>query len=319
MKQLNAHTDDPVSEVLARLRVHSTVYCLAELHSPWGFRVEGRDVAKFHLLLEGHAWLAVDGRDPLLLSAGDLVILPYGHKHAMKDEPDSRVEALDRILLDHPLDVRARLNYGGVGALSRMLCGGFGLNDPVRGLLPTVMRIDAKADRIGSWTETTLQFLQAEAAQSLPGAKAVFAKIADVFLAQALREFLTSPSEAITTTATALTDPHIAQAVQLLRAEPGQAWSVGQLAYRVGMSRSAFNDRFRDLVGEPPMRYLTRARLTQAARYLATSDRTLDDIAKRCGYDSGAALSRAFKREHGQTPGAYRAAASRQPVIDVSA
>jgi mannose-6-phosphate isomerase-like protein (cupin superfamily) len=137
MKQLNAYADDAVSEVLTRLRVHSTVYCLAELRSPWGFRVEGRDVAKFHLLLEGDVWLAVDAHDPLLLSAGELVILPYGHKHALKDEPDSRVEALDRILLDHPLDARARLYYGGAGALSRMLCGGFGLNDPVRGLCRT--------------------------------------------------------------------------------------------------------------------------------------------------------------------------------------
>jgi AraC-like DNA-binding protein len=67
------------------------------------------------------------------------------------------------------------------------------------------------------------------------------------------------------------------------------------------------------------MRYLTRARLTQAARYLATSDRTVDDIARQCGYDSGAALSKAFKREHGLTPSAYRAAASRQPVIHVGA
>ena len=131
--------------------------------------------------------------------------------------------------------------------------------------------------------------------------------------------FLTSPPEASPVTATALSDPHIAQAVQLLHTEPAHPWSVGQLAYRVGMSRSAFNDRFRDLVGEPPMRYLTRSRLTQAAGYLATSDRTLDDIARRCGYDSGAALSKAFKREHAMTPGAYRAAASRQPVIDVSA
>jgi AraC-like DNA-binding protein len=319
MRQLNTYTDDPVSEVLARMRVHSTVYCLAELHSPWGFRVEGRHVAKFHLLLEGQAWLALDDFEPLLLSAGDLVILPHGHKHTMKDEPDSPVEALDRILLDHPLDARAMLYYGGPGALSRMLCGGFGLNDPVRSLLPGVMRIDAKADRVESWTDTTLRFLREEAAQSLPGAKAVFAKIADVFLTQAIREFLTSPSEAMMTTATALTDPHIAQAVQLLQAEPGRAWSVGQLAHQVGMSRSAFNDRFRNLVGEPPMRYLTLARLTQAAHYLATSDRTLDDIARRCGYESGAALSKAFKREHGQTPGAYRAAASRQPVIDVSA
>ena len=122
MDQLNGHADDAISDLLARVRVHSTVYCLAELRSPWGFSVQGRNVAKFHLLLQGQAWLVLDGREPSPVSAGELVILPYGERHSMKDHPGSPVEALDRILLDNPLDVRARLYYGGDGVLTRMLC-----------------------------------------------------------------------------------------------------------------------------------------------------------------------------------------------------
>jgi AraC-like DNA-binding protein len=94
-------------------------------------------------------------------------------------------------------------------------------------------------------------------------------------------------------------------------------WTVGQLAHRVGMSRSLFAARFRELVGEPPMRHLTRIRLTQAAAHLATGIQTLHQIARLCGYDTDAALSKAFKREYAMTPGEYRAAASRRPLVDV--
>jgi AraC-like DNA-binding protein len=272
-------------------------------------------VAKFHLLLQGQAWLVLDDREPSLVSAGELVILPYGHLHAMKDQPGSPVEALDRILLDSPLDDRARLYYGGDGAMTRMLCGGFGLQDPIQRLLPRVVRVDTRGNRVGSWIEAIFQLLQAEAAESLPGAKEIFARISDVFLAQALRAFLAALPGTGAPTAEALTDPQIAQAVHLIHTQPAHGWSVGQLAYRVGISRSAFNDRFRDLVGEPPMRYLTQTRLTQAAGYLATSDRTLQEIAKLCGYDTDAALSKAFKREYGMSPGEYRT--SRRPPIEL--
>jgi mannose-6-phosphate isomerase-like protein (cupin superfamily) len=123
---------------------------------PVGFRVVGRDVAKFHLVLDGHAWLVLDQWEPLRVSSGDLVILPHGSAHAMKDQPESKVEALDQVLQAHPLDRAARLHYGGKGAGTRMLCGGFGLRDSapqVLARLPEVLTIDARSGPVGSWTE----------------------------------------------------------------------------------------------------------------------------------------------------------------------
>jgi AraC-like DNA-binding protein len=319
-RQLNAHPDDAVSDLLSRLQVHSTVYCLAELGAPWGFRVVGRDVAKFHLMLQGQAWLALDRREPLPVAAGELVILPYGTAHAMTDQPGSRVEGLDRILLDHPVTDDARLAYGGDGPVTRMLCGGFGLRQTapqLAAVLPEVLTVDATSDRIAPWTKTAFEALEAEAARSVPGAKAVFAKIADVFLTQALRAFLVGLPEPAATPAAALADPQVGEAVRLMHTQPERDWTVGQLAHRVGMSRSLFADRFRELVGEPPMRRLTRIRLTQAAAHLATGTRTLHQIARLCGYDTDAALSKAFKREYAMTPGEYRVAASRRPLVDV--
>lgn len=323
MKQLNNHSEDTLTQLLTSLRVHSSIYCLSELRDPWGFRVEGRNVAKFHLILEGSAWLCIDDVEPLRMETGDMVILPHGHAHSMKDRPDSRVETLDRILIDHPVDDGGRMYYGGRGDLTRILCGGFSLNEtapePILAMLPNIVHVDARGERVSPWIDATFQMLREEASQTLPGAKAVFAKIADVFLTQALRTFLAGTADAGLYPLEAMNDPAIAQAVHLIHTEPSHDWSVGQLAYQVGMSRSGFSDRFRQLTGESPMRYTTKVRLTRAAGYLATTDRSQSSIARECGYNSDASLSKAFKREFGMTPGEYRQTASRRPMLKVAA
>ncbi len=106
MKPLNTSPSDAVTDLLTALAVHSSVYCLSELRAPWGFHVDGADVAKFHLVLEGTCWLAADGLSPLRLTAGDLVILSRGERHTMCDEPGSPVLGLDLLIADHPLDDR---------------------------------------------------------------------------------------------------------------------------------------------------------------------------------------------------------------------
>ena len=130
MQRLNTAQHDTVTELLATLRVRSTVYCLSELREPWGFEVDGTNVAKFHLVLAGACWLSLAGHDPVRLKAGDLVILSRGERHVMNDRPGSPVTNLDLIVAGHPLDPNARLTYGGTGALTRLLCGAFILDDP---------------------------------------------------------------------------------------------------------------------------------------------------------------------------------------------
>src|SRR5215510_7448246 len=101
MQRLNTAPHDAVSELLAALRVRSTVYCLSELREPWGFEVDGASVAKFHLVLAGSCWLNLAGHEPVLLQAGDLVILSRGERHMMHDRPGSPVTNLDLIVADH--------------------------------------------------------------------------------------------------------------------------------------------------------------------------------------------------------------------------
>jgi AraC-like DNA-binding protein/mannose-6-phosphate isomerase-like protein (cupin superfamily) len=321
MERLTDHPQDAVTEVLRAVKVHSTVYCLSELGSPWGLRVDGDPSAKFHLVLEGSGWLQLNEAPPIPISSGELVVLPRGDGHTLRDEPTSPVRDLKNLLRDDPVDEDARLVHGGSGPLTRLLCGGFGLGEgltqTVSALLPRVLHLDAQATGVAAWLEPIFGLLEQEANTSTPGAKAIFEKIADVFLNQALRSYLVGADEAGLLALEPLLDPPIARAVELIQGEPARDWTVAELARTVGMSRTLFTRRFRDVLGEPPMRYVTKARLGRAAGYLATTKSSVYEIALLVGYDSDAALAKAFKREFGLTPGQYRERASVAPVLAV--
>jgi AraC-like DNA-binding protein len=310
MELLNTAARDEVTELLASLRVRSTVYCLSELRAPWGFEVDGANVPKFHLVLAGSCWLSLGGCAPVQFQAGDLVILSRGERHVMSDQPGSPVTGLDRIVADHPLDRNARLTYGGTGALTRLLCGGFVLDEPppaeLISLIPPVLQMNSRAAEITTWLEPVFALMRQEADRDAPGAQAIFAKLADVFLSQALRTYLTGAGQAGLLRRRQAIDASIGQALATLHDRPAVNWTLTDLAGQAGMSRTLFAARFRAAVGESPMRYLARIRLGQAAWYLTTTALSVEAIARRTGYGTDASLSKAFKREFGAPPGQYR-------------
>jgi transcriptional regulator GlxA family with amidase domain len=142
--------------------------------------------------------------------------------------------------------------------------------------------------------------------RTAPGAQVIFARLADVFLTQALPTYLTGAARTGLLRPGPLADPLIPRAIALIRDDPARPWTLQTLARETGMSRTAFATRFRAATGEPPIQHLAKVRLSQAAGYLATADLTLDAIAARTGYASSASLSKAFKRYFGVPPGSYR-------------
>jgi AraC-like DNA-binding protein len=299
---------DRVAQALSAIQVRSSVYCLSELRAPWGFKVEGANLAKFHLVLEGACWLSLDDREPVRLAAGDLVILAGGEAHVMRDAPGSPVLGLDSIIADHPLDRSARLRYGGTGAATRLLCGGFQLDNPMAlaACLPPILQLDSAGTGIGAWIEPVFALIRDEADRSAPGAEAVFAKLADVFLTQALRTYLIGAEQAGLLSGRPVPDAQVERAAELLGQQPARPWTLQALAREVGMSRSLLAARFRAATGESPMQRLAKVRLGQAAGYLTTASLGVEAIARRTGYASSASLSKAFKREFGVSPGRYR-------------
>jgi AraC-like DNA-binding protein len=311
MERLNTAPDDEVTALLAALAVHSSVYCLSDLGAPWGFEVAGAGAAKFHVVLDGGCWLRLAGARPVWLGRGDLAILPRGERHIVSDSLDSPVTGLDELIARHPLDADARLRCGGAGARTRLLCGGFTLTSRSGGtplaLLPEVVTMTPRAGLMSAWIGPVFALARQEAAAPAPGAQAIFAKLADVFLTQALRSYLTGAAHTGLLRPGPPSDPLIARATALLREDSARPWTLPALAREIGLSRTAFATRFSAATGQSPIRYLGKVRLSQAAAYLATADLTLDAIAARTGYASSASLSKAFRRHFGVSPGTYRA------------
>ena len=134
-------------------------------------------------------------------------------------------------------------------------------------------------------------------------------RLLESLLADALRtpigEFATNA--ALPTHAVA--DRRIGRVLARFHEDVAASWTLQDLAEAAAMSRSAFSDRFRSMVGESPMRYLAGLRLDRSARLLRSTDATVAEIARRVGYGSQEALSRAFKTRFGASPSAYRAQA----------
>jgi AraC-like DNA-binding protein len=302
---------DPVSEVLRAVRVRSTVYCRSVMGAPWGFGVTAHGNPAFHVVTTGTCWLEVDGGpDQIPLTAGDLVVLPTGQRHWLRDNPATPAIELEELLAASPLDEHRRLHCGGGGSRTGLLCGGFALEGgaahPVLRILPATVLIRGVNGHPVPWLAATLALLSAETASAAPGAEEIVGRLADALLAQALRVALAELQASDGAGVLALRDPQLATAIGLIHHSPDHAWTVGELAGEVALSRSAFSARFRQLVGESPKRYITRTRLAHAAALLHQTDASLAEIALKIGYGSEFSFAKAFKRAFGIAPGTYR-------------
>ncbi len=318
MRSLGAFSDsDGLSQLLLRLTVNSTVYCLSEMTAPWGFQVDARSGPAFHLLTAGSAWLEVQGQvDPVRLAAGDLVILPRGEGHIVRDSPKSPVKWLDRILAETP-PVNGHLSHGGGGERAELLCGGFAVEKltarPLLEALPTVVHLRGSGGRAPEWLVSLIRMIAIEMASPGPGSEAVVTRLTDALLAQAVRQCLADADRAIGGS-TAVIDPQIARALRLIREHPDRRWTVPKMAAAVSLSRSAFAERFRAATGETPMRSLTHYRMVRAAEYLRATRAGIREIARLTGYDSEVSVTKAFRRQYGTSPGAYRRSNATAPT-----
>jgi AraC-like DNA-binding protein len=162
--------------------------------------------------------------------------------------------------------------------------------------------------RAVEWDDPLVGYLAAEATRDLPGQGAVLDRLLDLVLIAVLRRGMTRPGAPARHWYRAQGDPVVGPALRLLHEQPGEPWTLASLAAAIGVSRSALARRFHELVGEPPMRYLTQWRLALAADLLHEPGSTLAAVARQVGYGSAYALSTAFTRERGTTPRDHRRA-----------
>jgi len=304
---------DVLTDVLNSLRLRSSLFSRTELSSPWGIHFASLPLAAFHVLDRGKGWLKLNHETTYYpLVAGEVVVIPHGDEHSLADDPTSPLVNVP-LYYDGQHDCES-VRYG-ERPTHVVLCGTFHFENPnthpLLSLLPNVIRIPPEQNE--SLT-TILAMLASEAASTRPGAQAILRRLTDILFVQILRAWIENQAEPARGWLGALRDPQIGQALGLIHRQPERAWTVGELGRAVALSRTAFSTRFTKLVGEPPVQYLIRWRIQQAALLLNDPVLVLKDIAQRAGYGSEMAFSKAFKREMGVAPGQYRRSLSQSPA-----
>jgi AraC-like DNA-binding protein len=309
---------DVLTDVLRTVRLQNKCYGRFELTAPWGIEVEVSDPrsSHFYVVSCGSGWLEVDGSSQAVpMAGGDLILLPKGGRHVLRDDPGTRAVPITQILAGHHGASGHVFHYGGVGAPASIVAGHFtfedGVGDALLESLPPLIHVKSEGGTMVQWLQATLQFLTTETALAQPGAETVISRLADILFVQALRAHMASLTDCSRGWLRALKDPPMATALRLMHQHPEQPWTVEALANQVTMSRSAFAERFTRLVGEAPLGYLTRWRMQKAARLMLDGDATLGAIARAVGYETESAFGKAFRRHMGTSPGEYR----RAPVL----
>jgi len=275
--------------------------------TPSGKENSPADLAHYALLSRGNCWLSVEGiPDPIPLTGGDCFLLARDTSIVMRDSPRTRPRSTFR-------EIAAKANgnvayHGGGGAPTTIVCGSMSFDRaslrPITQLLPNFILIKAEQARTLALHDT-MRALASEMAEQVPGSEIVANRLAEVLFIQILRAHIASGPESTKGWLRAIFDPQMGTALRAIHDRVNAPWTVESLAEAAGMSRSAFAARFRELLEQTPMEYVTEWRMQKAMQLLEQRDKKLIDVARSVGYESGAAFSKAFKRVVGTNPGEY--------------
>lgn len=257
--------------------------------------------ARFHFIQDGAFRLDAIAIDTTTLVAGDLVLLPKGCAHVL-----SAIHARDSLpgSPSRPDECRSFAEKP-----FRVLTGSFVFESASAGSLiaglPDVIHLRADASGTPEWQHAILRFVRLEASEPSPGAALMISRLIDLLVIRSLREWV-AKSPAHSGWLRGLGDARLGRALAAMHEDPAHEWKLGALAKIATMSRSHFADRFTEIVGEPPLRYLARWRLSLAADLLRNGRVRISEAASVAGYQSDSSFSRAFKAHFGYSPGAIR-------------
>jgi len=317
---------DTLSTVLDAVRLNGAVFFSIEASAPWvaeappsaviGPRVMpgAGHVLEYHVVARGRAWGGIVGGEPVLLEAGDVIVFPHGDPHTMSSAPGMRAEPGIK-LHQRPTDLQLPfpLTFGSAGPRDvHVVCGFLGCDahpfNPLLASLPRTLVVRASHEDGEDPIRQFIRLAVRESTTKRLGGECILARLSELMFVEVLRRHLAALPPGAGGWLGGLRDPVVGRALGLIHAEPARDWSLEELARTVGASRSTLAERFAQLVGQPPMQYLTCWRMQVAASLLARGDAGVATVAERVGYDSEAAFSRAFKKHAGASPGAWRRA-----------
>ncbi len=300
---------DVLTDVLNTLELKGWLSSRRELTPPWRYDFAASKDSMFHVLSFGGGYLQVEGEaEPRRVEDGDVVLFPTGHPHSLYDDPASPLTRL--VHLDYnPQRGYEVVNRDGEGPKPLLLCGAFHFDYPhdfpLLHRLPKLIHIAGAQGRMEQGFGDIVNIIARESASQQQGAEVMLKRLTELLFIQVIRLWIDQQATASVGWVGALRDQPISAALGLIHQSPERRWTVKELAEAAALSRSAFSARFTELVGEPPVTYLTRWRMLRATRLLKNEVRT-ETIADLLGYESDAAFRKAFKREIGIPPAQYR-------------
>jgi AraC-like DNA-binding protein len=331
---------DILSDVLRVVRLSGAVFFTAEFSSPWALDSPNREllasivlpdaecVVLFHILTEGECFVLCNTHPPVKMEAGDVIIFPHGEPHTMCSHLGTKATTLGAVFSQSSPNATPQVAFGGGGRKSRFICGYLNCDqrfNPLVSALPTMLVVRSSNDYAaveainnngarpaqvpqssGSWLSTTLKFTINEARSARPGNAAMLGRLAELMFVEILRQYMQQLPAGQHGWLAGLNDVHVGKALRLMHANPAHDWTVPELSHEAGISRSVLAERFTQLIGESPIRYLAGWRVQLAKQMMRNGDSSIAEIAARVGYESEAAFNRAFKRSAGSPPAAWR-------------
>ena len=324
-----ARADDLLSSSLRSLHVSGTLLLREVYSSPWAVTIPssqalrpmvnanaGTRVVAFHLVEFGHCEVQTASGAKELLRAGEMVICFGGEAHRICEGDPASVQTVEALLGGKPNAQHPEAT--GRPAAASLICGVFLLQhsalNPLLAALPAVMR--ASLSRPGELSNLSgiARLMVEEMGKGSLGGGYVVERLLEVLCAQAVRAYLETAPRQAAGWVRAIQDPVVGRAMAAIHAQPGTGWSVQRLAQLVAMSPSRFAARFVAALGDSPMSYLAKLRMSIACKMLATSQDTIEQVATGVGYESAAAFNRAFRNCLGLPPGTWRAKEAQQKV-----
>jgi len=285
---------DILTDVLNTLRLRGTVYFQADFGAPWGMDIKGGAIANFHLVVKGECWLrGPNPHDIQQLQQGDMIVLAHGDRHALVHSPKADAQPAETVI--------------GQSKPTRLICGHYeyerAAQHPLLRALPPLIHL--RASEQSEWIATASELVVKESSSSMEGSGAVVDRLAEILFIQVIRAYAQQqPKEA--GFLAALADSTLATALASLHEEPAKQWQLEDLAKNCGVSRTKLSDRFNEVLGISPMRYMLEWRMHKARDYLINDEFSIAQIAVKAGYASEFSFSKAYKRVFGEAPGGAR-------------
>jgi AraC-like DNA-binding protein len=308
---------------LEQLRLEGAIFFRSELTEPFAFESTPNAVAPvlqpgaeriilFHIVARGSCWVAAGDGVRHWASKGDVLVVPYGDDHTIGGEAPASCVSILTLLDPPPWAEMPVIQHGGGGAETDLVCGYLSsddpLFDPALRVFPPAFVVRLPDGAAAGWVQASIEYSLEETVMSSASPSLISTRLPELVLIEVLRLHLATAPAADQGWVAALGDPVLAPALALLHAEPERKWTVAELAAGSAVSRSSLDERFREVLGRSPIRYLTEWRMHLAEQLLAATDLGVATIARRVGYESEEAFSRAFKRAHGLAPMHWRAA-----------